>query len=142
MPELDDIILVYGFDLDNLPDIASRIKPSEDMISFLANETDIKSFPKRDAEDSCFIGVEVVSCNSESDIFQAVEEFNKNLSKREDDYKLEIQQLITKIIYDIDRYAINNMEDYVFTGIDIDNTIDYLEGLKRINPLKLSFSYS
>lgn len=141
MASYGDTILVYGFDLENLPDIASRIKPYGNIISFLENEIDIKSFPKQDAEDHSYIGVEVVSFNSESDIFQGVEDFNEKLLKNEKDYKLEIQHLITKIINDIGRYAVNNMEYYLFTEKDIDDTIDYLEGLKSISPSKLFFRY-
>ena len=85
--------------------------------------------------------MEVVSFNSESDIFQGVEIFNEKLLKNEKDYKLEIQHLITKIINDIGRDAVNNMEYYLFSQKDIDDTIDYLEGLKSISPSKLCFRY-
>lgn len=141
MASYGDTILVYGFDLENLPDISSRIKPYGEIISFLENETNIKSFPKQDAEDHFYIGVEVVSFNSESDIFQGVEDFNEKLLKNEKDYKLEIQHLITKIINDINRYAVDNMDYYLFTEKDIDDTIDFLEGLKSISPSKLCFRY-
>ena len=85
--------------------------------------------------------MEVVSFNSESDIFQGVEIFNEKLLKNEKDYKLEIQHLITKIINDIGRDAVNNMEYYLFSQKDIDDTIKYLEGLKSISPSKLCFRY-
>lgn len=85
--------------------------------------------------------MEVVSFNSESDIFQGVEIFNEKLLENEKDYKSEIQHLITKIINDINRYAVDNMDYYLFTEKDIDDTIDFLEGLKSISPSKLCFRY-